>query len=167
MENRCIGFFGPTGSGKTTTINKIAKENCENCKVSYVFQDNQLIEKLSVLKNVILPLENSYSKTEAELIALNWLKKMDLEDKQNVLCEKLSGGEKQRVGLARAFAYDGTLFLFDEPFAAQDENHKNLIMNNIKLLKNNGKLIYIVSHHKEDLEYLCDEIKVFPENSQE
>lgn len=167
MKNKCIGFFGPTGSGKTTELNRIAKEAAENFSISYCFQDNRLLENLSVLKNVILPLENKYSKAEAEKIARQWINKLDLQNKTDSLASKLSGGEKQRVALARAFSYDGDLFLLDEPFSAQDSFHKDIIFNFIKDLKKQNKKIYLVSHDEKILEDLCDEVRQFSTNNHE
>jgi len=166
MEGKCIGFFGPTGSGKTTELNRIAKELItKNETVSYVFQDNQLIENLSVLKNVILPLENKGLNEDTELTALKWIENFKLHGKEEQLCGTLSGGEKQRVGVARAFAYNGNTFLLDEPFSAQDDENKMIIMQYIKSAVSGGKTVYLVSHNKEDLEQLCNEIIYFPQKA--
>lgn len=164
MQGKCIGFFGPTGSGKTTQLNKIAREH--GC-VSYCFQDNCLIENQSVLKNVVLPLENIFARDEAVQVAEKWIRLLDLQDKRDVLCGKLSGGEKQRVGIARAFAYDAEIFLLDEPCSAQDKEHKEIIFQLIIQLKEQGKLIYLVSHEKTFLEGLCDQIQEFPQTKTE
>ncbi len=159
MQGKCIGFFGPTGSGKTTELNRIAKEQKQ---VSYYFQDNRLIENQTVLKNVVLPLENILAGNKAVEVAEEWIRLLDLQEKRDVLCGKLSGGEKQRVGIARAFAYDANIFLLDEPCSAQDTKHKEIISQLITQLKQKGKLIYLVSHEKDFLENLCDEIRDFP-----
>lgn len=161
MEGKCIGFYGPTGSGKTTELNRIAKKGMEGCKISYCFQDNQLLEDLTVLKNIILPLENEMSEATAVETGKNWIKRLDLEVKTDSKCCKLSGGEKQRVSLARAFAFNGDILLLDEPFSAQDELHKKIIKDLIVEQKNAGKTIYLVSHSKEDLMEICSEIKTF------
>lgn len=167
MKGKCTGFFGPTGSGKTTELNRIANEKSNNSTVSYVFQNNELLEKFSVLKNIIIPIEKKFPESQAAEIAQKWIKNLDLEDKTNELCSRLSGGEKQRVNLARAFAYDGNIFLLDEPFAAQDSKHVELIKKYINEKLEEGKNIYLVTHNLEDLKQLCQEIKYFPLDNQE
>lgn len=157
-NGECIGIYGPTGSGKTTLFNKILADYSPKYKISYVFQDNKLITHLTVLKNVMLPLESKMDKNEAEKKARGWLQELDLVEKVGSQCNKLSGGEKQRVNLARAFAFDGDIFLFDEAFTAQDEKHKKQIFELVKQLKTTKKTILIISHNKQDLEELCEKI---------
>lgn len=151
MIGEITGFFGPTGSGKTTRLNQIAAEFSEKYKISYGFQDNRLLPELSVKKNISLPLENALDKKKAEEIAEKWMKIFDLELQKNQKAKALSGGEAQRVNLARAFAWNGDVFLFDEPFSSQDENHKKIIMENIKELSQQKKTIVLVSHNRQDL----------------
>lgn len=151
-----VGIFAPTGSGKTSILNEIIKQYSDKTKISAVFQDNILIEELTVTKNIILPLENNSDKNQAKILADEWINKLDLKDKADIPCKKLSGGEKQRVNLARAFAFDGDIFLFDEPFSSQDKIHKNQISKYITQLKN--KEIIIVSHNENELQELCDRI---------
>ena len=142
-SNQIIGIKGPSGKGKTTLLNCIAdvlpKDNTfvitgsiqkkSNIKISYVFQEHRLIPFISVLKNVMLPLEKIMPKDEAEQIAINYLKEFELLYKKDNFPNELSGGEKQRVSLARAFAYPSDLLLMDEPFQSQDlEKKQKLIM---------------------------------------
>lgn len=152
-----VGIYGPTGCGKTTLFNKILADYSPANKISYIFQDNKLVSHLTVLKNVIIPLEKNMDKIEAEKQARGWLQELDLVEKADSQCNKLSGGEKQRVNLARAFAFGGDIFLFDEAFTAQDEEHKKKIFELIKKIKNE-KIILIISHNKQDLEELCGKI---------
>lgn len=151
MIGEITGFFGPTGSGKTTRLNQIAAEFSEKYRISYVFQDSRLLPELSAKKNIFLPLENALDKKMAEEIAEHWIKIFDLELQKNQKAKSLSGGEAQRVNLARAFAWNGDVFLFDEPFSSQDENHKKIIMENIKELSQQKKTIVLVSHNRQDL----------------
>lgn len=163
----------PTGTGKTTLLNYIAGilecnneetqkrfeisgsfEKIQDLQIAYAFQEPRLIQGISVLKNVMLPLENQMTKQEAKALSLMWLQKLNLFNKEQLQPSLLSGGEQQRAGLARAFAYSQVsklpcLLLLDEPFASQDqknaENIKNLILEQIKLP---GHAALIVSHSR-------------------
>lgn len=156
----------PTGSGKTTLLNYIAgilpdeafvitgeMQKAEGLKVSYAFQEPRLIAQIDVLKNVMLPLENITDKKAAQELALYWLKKLNLEQKVKLHPSKLSGGEQQRAGLARAFAYSSALgdspciLLLDEPFASQDQANAQNIKNIINEQTNKpNRAAIIISH---------------------
>ena len=170
-SNQIIGIKGPSGKGKTTLLNCIAdvlpKDNTfvitgsiqkkSNIKISYVFQEHRLIPFISVLKNVMLPLEKIMPKDEAEQIALNYLKEFELLYKKDNFPNELSGGEKQRVSLARAFAYPSDLLLMDEPFQSQDLKKKQkLIMMTKNILQKESRAIIFVSHSEDELAQLCE-----------
>lgn len=170
-SNQIIGIKGPSGKGKTTLLNCIAdvlpKDNTfvitgsiqkkSNIKISYVFQEHRLIPFISVLKNVMLPLEKIMSKEEAEQIAINYLKEFELLYKKDNFPNELSGGEKQRVSLARAFAYPSDLLLMDEPFQSQDLGKKQkLIMMTKNILQKESRAIIFVSHSEDELAQLCE-----------
>lgn len=172
-----IGICAPTGNGKSTLFNCIAGildkdsfftdgtiQKNENAVLSYAFQEPRLIPSVSVLKNVMLPLENLLEKSEAEDTAALWLQKFKLEHKKESRSGLLSGGEGQRAGLARAFAYlqaamEPQILLLDEPFASQDEENSLLIVDLIKEYAQTGKGgVLVISHDRQILEKLCTNI---------
>ena len=170
-SNQIIGIKGPSGKGKTTLLNCIAdvlpKDNTfvitgsiqkkSNIKISYVFQEHRLIPFISVFKNVMLPLEKIMPKDEAEQIAINYLKEFELLYKKDNFPNELSGGEKQRVSLARAFAYPSDLLLMDEPFQSQDlEKKQKLILMTKNILQKESRAIIFVSHSEDELAQLCE-----------
>ena len=175
----CKGISAPTGTGKTTLFNYIAgllpqKEytitgelvKSPDLKIAYVFQEPRLIPGLSALKNVMLPLENILEPERAISASRIWLERFKLSNKADALPNNLSGGEQQRVNLARAFAYlaaggDG-LLLLDEPFASQDEENAQNIQSLIKeMLFMQKKSALIISHDKNMLGQICSEVQGF------
>lgn len=155
VKGKCTGLYGPTGAGKSTLLKQIFLLLKDDYKVSFVFQDNCLINNQTVKKNVILPLENKISKNEAEIICGEHLLAFDLLQVSEKKAGQISGGEAQRCGIARAFAWNGDVFLLDEPFSAQDDNHKKVIMEHINRLKEKERAVLLVSHNKDDLQQLC------------
>ena len=178
----CKGISAPTGTGKTTLFNYIAgllpqKEfsitgelvKAPDLKIAYVFQEPRLIPGLSALKNVMLPLENIMETERAISASRVWLQRFKLSNKAEELPNNLSGGEQQRVNLARAFAYlaaSGTavpepvegLLLLDEPFASQDEENARNIQFLIKeMLFMQKKSALIISHDKTLLSQICSD----------
>ena len=187
----CKGISAPTGTGKTTLFNYIAgvlpqKEftitgeliKAPDLKIAYVFQEPRLIPGLSALKNVMLPLENILEPERTISAARIWLERFKLSNKADALPNNLSGGEQQRVNLARAFAYlsasvpktkpavpealegphQNALLLLDEPFASQDEQNAQNIQSLIKeMLFMQKKSALIISHDKTLLSQICSD----------
>lgn len=173
FEDEIIGFFAPTGTGKSSLFNHIA--NISQKSISYVFQEPRLIPSLTVLKNVMLPLENKMEVKAARALAITWLEKLNMEHKKDELAKSLSGGEQQRTAIARAFAYacplpelresvqgavEGKkLLLLDEPFASQDETNTQNIVNLIKdLVGKQHCACLVISHNLQVLQGLCTRI---------
>ena len=175
----CRGICAPTGSGKTTLFNTIAGiinqsefivngtlKKAPDLKICYAFQEPRLISSVKILKNVMLPLENLMPQEQAQTLAACWLDKLKLEQKSQSFPAVLSGGEQQRAGLARAFAWNEAcaqkgepcLLLLDEPFASQDEKNAFIIENLIKSQVNTAELntsALVISHDRQILEKIC------------
>ena len=165
-QGETLGIYAPTGKGKTTLLNYIAQNYYKIIKISYAYQDNRLLLNKTVLQNInfIIPKDKQKNKiikdtnNKIELL----LQDLELQHKKNTPCKFLSGGEQQRVNLARAFAFEPDLFLLDEPFSAQDIEHKKQICSIIKnqIIEKNKTMI-LVSHSQDELKNLCKKIITF------
>lgn len=117
-EGKILTILGESGSGKTTLLNCIAglteyEGSIPKLKCSYVFQAPRLVPNLTVKENLKL-----ICKDENKIYDM--LKKVHLEDKAESYPVKLSGGQAQRVSLARAFLFDSDIILMDEPLSSLD-----------------------------------------------
>lgn len=176
-------IMGPSGSGKTTLlsmaggllkpttgtifvknieITRLTEEKLPKLRlanIGFVFQSFNLLAALTALENVQLVIELTGVKTEqARKKAGDILKELGLEKRMNFLPAKLSGGEKQRVSIARALANDTEIILADEPTANLDsKNGHEVMMQLTKISKENGKSVVIVSHD-ERIKDIADRI---------
>lgn len=183
-----VSITGPSGIGKSTLLrcinglekidrgeiliegikieNKISKE--VNLQVGLVFQDYNLFPQYSVLKNVTLPLISvlKMNKEKAVIKAKEILKQMNLLEKINSYPYELSGGEKQRVAIARTLAINPKIICFDEPTSALDPKLVNEISKIIKKLKNEQKAILVVTHDLKFANKISDRIIEFDKKVQ-
>ena len=167
-----IGLLGPSGCGKTTLINSMSGlitpttgsifidtvditqlsqaqiREFRLRKIGMIFQEHLLVESLSAIQNVALPLIfGKVPETERNQRATELLTQLGMEDKLEHLPSELSGGEQQRVGIARALAFDPILLLADEPTGDLDTRTGQLIIQMFKEIANNGvKGVVMVSH---------------------
>ncbi|WP_234123655.1 ABC transporter ATP-binding protein [Clostridium hydrogenum] len=165
----CI--FGPSGSGKSTLLNIITKleninsgeiEGTENKKFSYVFQEDRLLPWLNVEENIEFVLESSHGKNEAKEKAKECIELVKLSKFAKNFPRELSGGMKQRVAIARAIAYDGDIFVMDEPFKALEMELKKVLMDYIvEYCYNNNKLLIYTTHDAFEAVYMSDNLYVF------
>ncbi len=179
-QGEFISIIGPSGSGKTTLLRCLAgletltKGSIVLDKVSFhlldpqernismVLQETTLFPQMNVFKNIAFPLKNKkYPKDviqEKVLWAVKWL---GIESLLKQLPHTLSGGEQQRVALARSMVKDSTLFLLDEPLSSLDIQIKTIIQNQIKQLHQETKktIVYITHDHMEAMS-LSDRIVV-------
>jgi len=171
----CI--IGDSGSGKTTLLRAISGLECHpnssvtidsnwqngtyflpTCKrkIAYVLQENNLFTHLNVRNNLALINEDkslSCSLKQALKITLK------IEALKEKFPNELSGGEKQRVALFKAFIMESELILLDEPLSAVDSHHKKIILNDIQQFKQHiEKPIIYVSHNYDEITQIADQI---------
>lgn len=164
-------ILGDSGCGKSTLMNILAgfdtkytgelfvdnillsKEKdldiYRRTKIGFIFQNFNLIKNLNVLENITLPLRLlNLSKKESNIRAINLLKSVGLKNKVYNKINELSGGEKQRVGIARALVNNPDIILADEPTGSLDERNAIEIFKTLRNLSKEGKMVIIVTHSK-------------------
>ncbi|MBL3530045.1 ABC transporter ATP-binding protein [Companilactobacillus zhachilii] len=168
-SNEFLSIVGPSGSGKSTLLKCVSgllepttglvKVNALNpyllspakiakmrrTEIGFIFQSYNLVPALPVLENIVLPLrlsgkKISNSKVEALLNSMNF--SADLGSFVNTL----SGGEQQKVAIARVLVTNAEIIFADEPTGAVDENSKELIFNTLRKLADNGACVVMVTH---------------------
>ena len=129
---------------------------------AFVFQDFALMPWASVLRNVAFGLElRGVNKNEREDIAAKYIKDVGLVGFENSFPHELSGGMRQRVGLARALSVDSPVLLMDEPFSAVDEQTRRKFQEDLlNLVKNENKTFIFVTHSIEEAVYVSDQIAI-------
>jgi NitT/TauT family transport system ATP-binding protein len=182
-ENEIVGLLGRSGSGKSTLLRSIAglirpDEGAIDFvpdargappTVSMVFQTFALFPWLTVLQNVELGLEAQHVPAdERRTRALAAIDLIGLDGFENAYPKELSGGMRQRVGLARAIVVNPSLLLMDEPFSALDVLTAETLRTDLLDLWSEGRMpiksILIVTHNIEEAVLMCDRILVFSSN---
>ncbi len=172
-ENKVTAILGKSGAGKTTMLNVIANlipfsgEVLGFEDISYVFQEHRLLPFATVYKNLEFVLSNESQEKKREKIDAV-LKISCLEHLKDRVAETLSGGEKQRVSLARAFLVPSKTILLDEPFDSLDLGLKLSIINDFKkLISAFPKTCVLVTHSEAEALYLADDIFILDNNAVE
>lgn len=173
-----IAIMGRSGAGKSTLLYQmslldeptsgeifidgvnIIDLNIENktsfrlLKLGYVFQDYALLPEMTAIENVALPLlmqniieKDAYEKASESLASVG------LGSRLHNLPSKLSGGEQQRVSIARAIAHNPKILFADEPTANLDNESSRIVMDIFKKLHENGQTIIMVTHEPEFSKY--------------
>lgn len=175
-KGEMVAITGPSGCGKTTLLNclgliksvdcgkiMIDGKNVTKCKdkektkfwhdyATFIYQDYGIIEDESVAYNVTLD-KHKMRSDKVQTI----LKKVGLADRNNELAIVLSGGEKQRVGIARAIFKSATVIYADEPTASLDVKNRELVIELLRQCARQGAIV-VLSTHDERLVKECDKI---------
>lgn len=165
--NKVTVIMGASGSGKTTLLNCIAGLTPYDGEISgvnsasFVFQEDRLVPFMSVYENLDFTLQKSVKKAERKEKILSMIKSVGLEDKINSIPDELSGGQKKRVSLARAFLSDSNLILMDEPLNSLDLGLKIKIAQLIETLTEKyNKTVIFVTHDIDEALTIADDIVV-------
>jgi len=176
-----VCLVGPSGCGKSTMLRIIAGLDhatsgevifegkpitAPTPKISMVFQLFGLLPWKTALENVEVPLEVlGVAKKERAELAKSYLKMVELEGFENTYPHDLSGGMKQRVGIARALALKPEILLMDEPFSSLDEltakTLRDLVLDIWRKEGEPPNSMIMVSHNVEEAVYMADRVIVF------
>lgn len=166
-KDKITCILGESGVGKTTLLNMIAGLTPYQGKieasgdVSYIFQEARLVPNLTVLENLRFTSKNA---TDEEI--KNLLTILEIDDKMHIYPNKLSGGEAQRVSIARAFLYDAPILLMDEPFSSLDLSLKYRLISYFSNLWNtNKKTVLFVTHDIDEAILLAEDILILKNRS--
>ncbi len=173
-----ISIMGESGSGKSTllamlggllspTRGQIVIEGIDLYSLSrtkladfrrefmgFIFQSFQLVPYLNVLENVQLPLAvTHHSEEDQKTLALSALDKVGLKEKAHRLPNQISGGEQERVAIARAVVNEPPILFADEPTGNLDSRNSSEVMKLLTKLNSEGQTIVMVTHSRKNAEY--------------
>jgi len=128
--------------------------------LGYIFQEYALIAELTALENVMLPAMLNGNSRNAREKAVEIFSEVGLEDKMDRLPTQLSGGEQQKVAIARSLINDPVIIFADEPTANLDTTASTEILELFKKINNEGRTIVMVTHEEEELKYASRLVKL-------
>jgi len=174
LKNEYVALMGPSGSGKSTLMNILgcldtpsqgiyvlngkdvsqmidnALAEVRNKEIGFVFQQFDLLPRLTALENVALPLVYAgMTKKQRNEKAMHVLSLVSLTDRSHHKPNELSGGQSQRVAIARALVNDPSIILADEPTGNLDSKTSHEIMDIFGKIHSNGNTVVLVTHEED------------------
>ena len=172
-SGKIYSIVGPSGSGKSTLLNLISlidvpttgsiefnnkkidnkssteNDNIRSKNIGIIYQDKNLLTDFTALENVVLPnLLISNNKSRSISLAKNMIKKLGLYQRLNHYPSELSGGENQRIAIARALINEPNIILADEPTGSLDFDNAKQIFKILFNLNNNNRIIIFATHNR-------------------
>ena len=175
-DNNIVGVIGKSGSGKSTLFNLLAgflnpnegsiffKENDitflkpSQRNISILFQDHNNFNHLSIFENIILGIDPEMKQTQSNFkIVKNIMKKVSLNIDLQKKVSELSGGEQQRVSIARCLLRKKSILLLDEPFNSLDPGLRKTLYEDVKKMSLTNQIMTLISSHLiEELKTVTD-----------
>ena len=176
-KGEVFAFLGPNGAGKTTTVEileclraptggqakvldyDVGKRSDQaeiRKRIGVLPQDFNAIDRLTVRENI----DYFGAMYDQQLNADQLIQLVDLKDKRDEQFKTLSGGLKQRVGLAVALVNDPALVFLDEPTTGLDPRARRDVWYVIERLKKQGKTVFLTTHYMDEAEYLADTVSI-------
>ena len=174
-KGEVFAFLGPNGAGKTTTVEMIEGiRNPTSGKIKVLSYDiskttKEIKERIGVLPQEFISFERLTVRETLTYFSRLYKKRadinhiidlIDLRDKENAQYHTLSGGLKQRVGVAIALVNDPDIVFLDEPTTGLDPRARRDVWHAIAGLKKQGKTVFLTTHYMEEAEYLADHIAI-------
>ena len=158
-DGECVCLSGRSGCGKTTVSRLITGLEAPQSgsvlapeKISVVFQEDRLLNHLTLEENIYFPLSLPY---EMLPDADGLIERLGLAEYKKSKVSQLSGGMKRRVAIARAILYEGDALVLDEPFNGLDEENRKIVADIIKeVFLERQKPVFLITHIKEDAQLL-------------
>lgn len=183
FQQECFGLLGPNGAGKSTTIRML---NCVSpisggtlevlghsvtgniklikSQIGVVPQDDNLDTELTVLQNLqVYARYFNIDKKEATRRADEVLELFQLNDKRNNKTDEISGGMKRRLVIARSLINKPKLIILDEPTTGLDPAARQVVWQQLRLLRDRGVTILLTTHYMEEATQLCDRLVIINE----
>ncbi|MCX5268308.1 ABC transporter ATP-binding protein [Streptomyces sp. NBC_00199] len=181
-----VAVMGPSGSGKSTLLHCLAgilppdsgsityngrevttmsdagRSALRRCEFGFVFQFGQLVPELTCVENVALPLRlNGTSRKEAERAALGWMERLEVDDLSGKRPGEVSGGQGQRVAVARALVTGPRVLFADEPTGALDSSNGERVMDLLtEAARSTNAAVVLVTHEARVAAYSDREVVV-------
>jgi NitT/TauT family transport system ATP-binding protein len=170
-ENEVNTIVGKSGCGKTTLLKMIVGMRSidygeilgvDPNSISYIFQEDRLIDWLTIRQNIEFVISKDYSKEERNGVVDKYLELVGIYEYRDSFPQTLSGGIRQRVNIARALAKPSKLIIMDEPFKSIDIKNKLEIMEYFeKIITDEKRTVLFVTHDIEEAVYFDGYIYVF------